>query len=156
VAQHDDFDRQVALRAAQEADELDHADERQVEERDHHEGASSPPGPLHGKSWWSLWIAFSARTGSNLPRCGPLAREARPECGHIPAAVLPAEADDELDELIVERWRPRASEDSPTLPLATRELPVPAEQSLGRDEKTMPVPLWKYSADRSEHRSAGW
>jgi len=39
------FDRQVVLSAAQEADELDHADERQVEERDHHEGASSLPGP---------------------------------------------------------------------------------------------------------------
>jgi hypothetical protein len=51
-----------------------------------------------------------------------------------PAAVLPAESDDELDELIAERGTPRTSLGSPTLPLATRELPVPAEQSLGRDE----------------------
>jgi hypothetical protein len=75
----------------------------------------------------------------------------------FPAAVLPAETDDELDELIVERGTPGASQGSPTLPLVTRELPVPAEQSLGRDEKTTPTPPWKYSAERSEHRSVcGW
>jgi hypothetical protein len=70
-----------------------------------------------------------------------------------PAAVLPAETDDELDELIVERGTPRASQGSPTLPLATRELPVPAKQGLGRDEETTPAPPWKYSAERSEDRS---
>jgi hypothetical protein len=70
-----------------------------------------------------------------------------------PAAVLPAESDDELDELIVERGTPRASLGSSTLPLATRELPMPAEQSLGRDEKTSPAPPWKESAERSEDRS---
>jgi hypothetical protein len=50
-------------------------------------------------------------------------------------AVLPTESDDELDDLIVERGTPRASQGSPTRPLATRELPMPAQQSLGRDEK---------------------
>jgi hypothetical protein len=30
---------------------------------------------------------------------------------------------------------------------------MPAEQSLGRDEKTTPAPPWKYSAEHSEHRS---
>jgi hypothetical protein len=44
-----------------------------------------------------------------------------------PAVVLPAESDDELDDLIAERGTPRASLGSPTFPLATRELPVPAE-----------------------------
>jgi hypothetical protein len=77
VAQHDDFDRQVVLSAAQEADELDHANERQVEERDHHEGASSSPGPWHGKSWWQLWMAFSARTGSAGDRAPLFARQRR-------------------------------------------------------------------------------
>jgi hypothetical protein len=38
VAQDDDLDRQVILSAAQEADELDHADEGQVEERESHGG----------------------------------------------------------------------------------------------------------------------
>jgi len=70
-----------------------------------------------------------------------------------PAAVLPAETDDELDELIAERGTPGALQGSPTLPLATRELPMSAEQRLGRDEKTTPAPPWKYSAERSEHRS---
>jgi hypothetical protein len=31
--------------------------------------------------------------------------------------------------------------------------PVPAEQSLGRDEKATPAPPWKKSAERSEDRS---
>ena len=70
-----------------------------------------------------------------------------------PAAVLPAEADNELDELIVERGMSRTLLGSPTFPLATRELPMPARQSLGRDEKATPAPPWKYSAERSEHRS---
>ena len=86
-----------------------------------------------------------------MPRRGPLAREARPECEHIP--VLPTETDDELDDLIAERGTSRTSQGSPSLPLATRKLPVPAEQSLGRDEKTTPAPPWKYSAERSEDRS---
>jgi hypothetical protein len=30
---------------------------------------------------------------------------------------------------------------------------MPAEQGLGRDEKTMQAPPWTYSAERSEHRS---
>jgi hypothetical protein len=42
VAQHEDLDRQVVLSSAREADELDHAYERHVEEREHHEEASSP------------------------------------------------------------------------------------------------------------------
>jgi hypothetical protein len=70
-----------------------------------------------------------------------------------PAAVLPTEADDELDDLIT-KWRTsRTSLGSPTFPLASRELPVPAKQGLGRDEKTTPAPPWKYSAERSKDRS---
>ncbi len=70
-----------------------------------------------------------------------------------PAFVLPAESNDELDDLIA-KWRTsRTSLGSPPFPLATRELPVPAEQSLGRDEKATPAPPWKYSAEHSEDRS---
>jgi hypothetical protein len=87
-------------------------------------------------------------------------RDAEPEPAKLalnantsPAAVLPAETDDELDELITKWWAPRASQGSPTFPLATREFPASAEQSLRRDEKTTPAPPWKKSAERSEHRS---
>jgi hypothetical protein len=70
-----------------------------------------------------------------------------------PAAVLPAKSDDELDDLIT-KWRTsRTSQGSPTFPLASRELPMPAEQSLGRDEKATPAPPWKYSAEHSQDRS---
>jgi hypothetical protein len=87
-------------------------------------------------------------------------RDANPESAKLalntdttPAAVLPAEADDELDNLIAERGTSRTSLGSPSLPLASRELPMPAEKSLGRDEKTSPAPPWKESAERSEDRS---
>jgi hypothetical protein len=68
-------------------------------------------------------------------------RDADPESAELalnadnsPARVLPAETDDELDDLIT-KWRPSwTSQGSPSLPFATRELPMPAEQSLGRDE----------------------
>jgi hypothetical protein len=63
------------------------------------------------------------------------------------------EADDELDDLIAERGTSFTSLGSPSFPLATRELPVPAKQSLGRDEEAPPAPPWKKSAERSEDRS---
>ena len=53
-------------------------------------------------------------------------RDADPELAKLtlnadttPAAVLPAEADDELDDLIAERGTSRTSQGSPSLPLAT-------------------------------------
>jgi hypothetical protein len=54
---------------------------------------------------------------------------------------------------MVERGTPRASLGSPSLPLVTEELPMPAQQGLGRDEKTTPASPWKYSAENSEDRS---
>src|ERR1035438_7121272 len=53
----------------------------------------------------------------------------------------------------IEFLAPLTSPGSPSFPLATRERPVPAEQSLGRDEKATPAPPWKYSAEPSEDRS---
>src|ERR1035438_5118894 len=53
----------------------------------------------------------------------------------------------------IEFLAPLTSPGSPSFPLATRERPVPAEQSLGRDEKATPAPPWKKSAERSEDRS---
>jgi hypothetical protein len=58
-----------------------------------------------------------------------------------------------LDHLIAERGTSFTSLGSPSFPLASRELPVPAEQSLGRDEKATPAPPWKYSAEHSQDRS---
>ena len=72
MAQHDDFDRQVVLSSAREADELDHAYECHVEEREHHEEASSPLGLWHGKSWWQPRTAFSAPTACSVGHLGPL------------------------------------------------------------------------------------
>jgi hypothetical protein len=87
-------------------------------------------------------------------------RDADPEpvkltlnAGTSPAAVLPAESDDELDDLIAEWRTSRTSLGSPTFPLASRELPVPAQQGLGRDEEATPAPPWKKSAERSKARS---
>ena len=70
-----------------------------------------------------------------------------------PAAVLPAETDDELDNLIAERGTPYTSQGSPSLPLATRELPMPAEQRLGRDEEAPPPPSGEQPAERREDRA---
>jgi hypothetical protein len=88
-----------------------------------------------------------------LPRCGPEPAKLALNADTTPAAVLPAETDDELDELIAERGTPRASLGSPTLPPATRELPVPAKQGLGCDEETAPPPSREQPAERREHRS---
>jgi hypothetical protein len=66
--------------------------------------------------------------------------EARPRCGHSPRTGSPAESDVEPDDLVAERGTSMTSLGSPTFPLASRELPVPAEQSLGRDEEGAPAP----------------
>ena len=48
---------------------------------------------------------------------------------------------------------PYTSLGSPSLPPATRELPMPAKQGLGRDEETAPPPSREQPAERSKDRS---
>ena len=91
--------------------------------------------------------------GSSSRRRRSQARELTLNADTTPAFVLPAESNDELDDLIAEWGTSITSLGSPPFPLATRELPVPAKQSLGRDEKATPAPPWKNSAERSEDRS---
>jgi hypothetical protein len=115
-------------------------------------GGELLPGRSTARSW-------SEPVASKYP-ADRACRDADPEPAKLtlnadttPAAVLPAESDDELDDLIT-KWRTsRASLGSPTFPLASRELPVPAKQSLGRDEEATPAPPWKKSAERSQDRS---
>ncbi len=62
------------------------------------------------------------------------------------AAVLPAESDDELDDLIT-KWRaPFTSLGSPSFPLATRELRRQRNRVSGVTRKQTPAPPWKKSA----------
>lgn len=51
------------------------------------------------------------------------------------AVVLPAEADDELDDLIAEWGTSRTSLGSPRFPLASRELPMPVSRVSGVTRK---------------------
>ena len=87
-------------------------------------------------------------------------RETDPETAKLalnantsPAAVLPADSDDQLDDLIAERGTSRTSLGSPTFPLASRELPMPAQQGLGRDEETAPPPSREQPAECRQDRS---
>jgi hypothetical protein len=70
-----------------------------------------------------------------------------------PAPVLSGDPDDDLDDLIAERGTSRTSLGSPPFPLASRELPMPAQQGLGRDEETAPPPSREQPAERREDRS---
>ncbi len=110
------------------------------------------PGRSNARSW-------SETVASKYP-ADRARRDADPEPAKLalnadttPAAVLPTEADDEIDNLIAERGTSFTSLGSPSFPPATRELPVPSEKSLGRDEEAPPAPPWKKSAERSEDRS---
>jgi hypothetical protein len=110
------------------------------------------PGRSTARSW--------SETGASKYPADRACRDADPEPAKLalnadttPAAVLPAESDDELDDLIAERGTSRTSQGSPSLPLASRELPVPAEQGLGRDEEATPAPPWKKATERREDRS---
>jgi hypothetical protein len=55
-----------------------------------------------------------------------------------PAAVLPAQAHDQLDQLPAHGWAARASLASPRSPLAPSGFSVPTEQRPGRDEEGSP------------------
>ena len=108
-------------------------------------------GPLRGagpRPWLSKYPADRACRETD-PEPAKLALNANTS----PAAVLPAESDDELDDLIAERGTSRTSLGSPTFPLASRELPMPAEQGIGRDEKATPPPSREQPAERREDRS---
>ena len=54
---------------------------------------------------------------------------------------------------LIDVLAPYTSLGSPTFPLASRELPMPAEQGLGRDEKATPPPSRERPAERSKDRS---
>jgi hypothetical protein len=110
------------------------------------------PGRSTARSW-------SETAASKYP-ADRACRDADPEPAKLalnantsPAAVLPTEADDEIDNLIT-KWRPSwTSQGSPSLPLATRELPMPTKQGLGRDEETAPPPSREQPVERREDRS---
>ena len=107
-----------------------------------------PPRGAGPRPWLSKYPADRARRDAD-PEPAKLALNANTS----PASVLPTEADDEIDNLIT-KWRTsRTSQGSPSLPLATRELPMPAKQRLGRDEKTAPPPSGEQPAERCEDRS---
>ena len=110
------------------------------------------PGRSTARSW--------SETVASKDPADRACRDADPEPAKLalnadrsPAAVLPAETDDEFDDLIGERRTSRASLGPPTLPLASRELPMPAEKGLGRDEETAPPPSGEQPAERREDRS---
>ena len=64
VAQHDDLDREVRIFASDEADQLDDATERPVEEREGHGRMLAAPGVSRQSPAHSRWMTFSARRGS--------------------------------------------------------------------------------------------
>jgi hypothetical protein len=69
-----------------------------------------------------------------------------------PASILPAETNDQLDELVAHRGSPRASPFSPASPPAPGEFPVPAHDGVGGDEEASPTPPREQSTERGEDR----
>jgi hypothetical protein len=70
-----------------------------------------------------------------------------------PAAVLPAEADDQLDQLPVHGWTARAPLAPPRSPLAPSGFSVPSEQRRRRDEESSPPFPRKEPAERGQERA---
>ncbi len=64
VAQHDDLDREIGVRAAGEPDQLENANERPVQEREGHPRMLARAGTFRQSPAQGLRIAFSAPTGS--------------------------------------------------------------------------------------------
>ncbi|MGD0945692.1 MAG: hypothetical protein ABR972_15690 [Acidimicrobiales bacterium] len=102
---------------------------------------------------WSETVVSKYSADRACRETGPETAKLALNANTSPASVLPAESDDELDDLIAERGMSRTSLGSPTFPLASRELPMPAEQGIGRDEKATPPPSRERPAERREDRS---
>jgi hypothetical protein len=73
-----------------------------------------------------------------------------------PAAVLPTEADDQLDQLAAHGWAAQASLPSPRSPLAPSGLSVPSEQRRRRDEESSPPVPRKEPAEGGQERPVDW
>lgn len=71
VAQHDDFDSQVRISAADEADQLKYTAERPIEEREGHCRMLAAPCTSRQSAVHSRWATFSARTGCEGDRRNP-------------------------------------------------------------------------------------
>jgi hypothetical protein len=73
-----------------------------------------------------------------------------------PAAVLPTEADDQLDQLAAHGRAAQASLPPPRSPLAPSGLSVPSEQGPGRDEEGAPPVPRKEPAEGGQERPVDW
>jgi hypothetical protein len=73
-----------------------------------------------------------------------------------PAAVLPAEAHDQLHQLPAHGWAARAALASPRSPLAPSGFSVPTEQRPGRHEEGSPPFPRKEPAEGGQERPVDW
>ena len=73
-----------------------------------------------------------------------------------PAAVLPTEADGQLDQLAAHRRAARAPLSPPRSPLAPSGLSVPSEQRRRRDEEGSPPVPRKEPAEGGQERAVDW
>src|SRR5205807_524611 len=65
-----------------------------------------------------------------------------------PAAILPTETNDEVDELLLKRRTARAALSPPSAPLPIGGLAVPAQQGLGGDQERTPARSGEQPAER--------
>jgi len=70
-----------------------------------------------------------------------------------PAAILPAQPQDQLHQLGAQHWPPWATLASPCLPLAASGLSVPTEQRRWADQEGSPVFPGEQPAERSQDRA---
>jgi hypothetical protein len=70
-----------------------------------------------------------------------------------PARVLSGKADDQLLDVLIERWTPTPA--AGIGPGVGDQAAVPAQHGLGGDQEAGPVGSWQHAADRGEHGSIG-
>jgi len=80
VAQHDDFDREIGVRAAGEPDQLEDANERPVQEREGHPRMLARAGTFRQRPVQGLRIVFSAPT-TYVPTTTPTMNDGRSPVG---------------------------------------------------------------------------
>ena len=73
-----------------------------------------------------------------------------------PAAVLPAQAHDQLDQLGAHRWPSRASLASPCPPFPPSGFSVPTEQRRWRDQESSPAFPREQPAEGSQEGAVDW
>jgi hypothetical protein len=150
--------------AALEFDEEEHVEAAQRDRLDGEEIAGEHAGGLLAQEFAPAWARASRRGPKTVGKQDPPDRARRHTQAELqqlagdprvaPTWVLPCEAQHELSHPAIDGRTARTL--SRLHPLATHELPMPAQKRLRRHHQPVATPRWKQAGERRKQSTIGW